>query len=220
MKRTLATFKGEINKLKVPSSIGRIPSKIASSFKGFTADQFKNWAVVFSTFALKDILPDRHLQCWKLFVKACRILCSAVIPTSQVKLADELLVKFCQTIENLCGSSVITANMRLHCHLCECVLDYGPVYGFWCFLFERFNGILGSFHVNNHQKEVQLMRKFLERYQLGSMSWPEEFSGFREMLSATDKGSLALTKKNNLSPAEYKESARLKGYTGVNLFHL
>ena len=52
-----------INKLKVPSSIGRIPSKIASGFKGFTADQFKNWAVVFSSFALKGILPDRHLQC-------------------------------------------------------------------------------------------------------------------------------------------------------------
>lgn len=137
-------------------------------------------------------------------------MCSTVIPTSQVKLADELLVKFCQTVENLYGSSVITPNMHLHCHLCECVLDYGPVYGFWCFSFERFNEILGSLHVNNHQIEVQLMRKFLERHQLGSMSWPEEFSGFREMLSATGKGSLALTKKNNLSPAEYKESARLK----------
>ena len=39
-----------INKLKVPSSIGRIPSKIASNFKGFTADQLKNLAVGFSTF--------------------------------------------------------------------------------------------------------------------------------------------------------------------------
>ena len=94
------------------------------------------------------------------------------------------------------------------------------VYGFWCFSFERYNGILGSLHVNNHQIEVQLMRKFLERHQLGSMSWPGEFSGFREMLSATDKGSLALTKKNNLSPGEYKESTMLKGYTGVNLFNL
>ena len=129
-------------------------------------------------------------------------------------------MKFCQTVENLYGPSVITPNMHLHCHLCECVLDYGPVYGFWCFSFERYNGILGSLHVNNHQIEVQLMRKFLERHQLGSMSWPGEFSGFREMLSATDKGSLALTKKNNLSPAEYKESAMLKSYTGVNLFNL
>lgn len=218
--KELKDLQKRINKLKVPSSIGRIPSKIASSFKGFTADQFKNWALVFSTFALKDVLPDRHLQCWKLFVKACRILCSTVIPISQVKVADQLLVKFCQTVENLYGSSVITPNMHLHCHLCECVLDFGPVYGFWCFSFERYNGILGSLHVNNHQIEVQLMRKFIERHQLGSMSLPGEFNEFREMLSATDKGSLALTKKNPLSPAEYKESLMLKGYTGLNLSHL
>ena len=209
-----------INKLKVPSSIGRIPSKIASSFKGFTADQFKNWAFVFSTFALKDILPDGHLQCWKLFVKACRILCSTVIPRSQVKVADELLVKFCQTVENLYGSTVITPNMHLHCHLCECILDFGPVYGFWCFSFERYNGVLGSLHVNNHQIEVQLMRKFLERHQLGSISWPAEFNGFSNMLSETNKGSLALSKRNHLTPAEYQESIKLKSCTGSNLFHL
>ena len=142
-----------VNKLKVASSIGRIPSKLASSFKGFTTDQFKNWALVFTTFALKDVLPDRHLQCWRLFVKACRILCSTVIDTSEVKLAD------------FYGPSVVTPNMHLHCHLCECVLDFGPVYGFWCSASvssERYNGILSAVHVNKHQIEVQLMRKFME----------------------------------------------------------
>ena len=39
--------------------------------------------------------------------------------------------------------------MHLHLHLKECMLDYGPVYSFWCFSFERFNGILGKFN-NNH----------------------------------------------------------------------
>ena len=209
-----------INKLKVPSSIGRIPSKIASSFKGFTADQFKNWALVFSTFALKDILPERHLQCWKLFVKACHILCSTVIPTSQVQIADELLVKFCRTVEDLYGSSMITPNMHLHCHLCECILDFGPVYGFWCFSFERYNGILGALHVNNHQIEVQLMRKFIERQQLGSMSWPREFETFEDMLVSADKGTLALTKKRRLTPAEYRQSIQLKVGTGQELHHL
>lgn len=209
-----------INKVKVPSSIGRIPSKIASGFKGFTADQFKNWAVVFSSFALKDILPDRHLQCWKLFVKACCILCSTVISTSQVKIADDLLLKFCRSVEDLYGSSKVTPNMHLHCHLCECILDFGPVYGFWCFSFERFNGILGALHVNNHQIEVQLMRKFIERQQVRGMSWPREFDGFKDMLASADKGSLAQTKKNPLTPTEYRESMKLKADTGTDLFHL
>ena len=31
-----------------PRNIGRIPRKISSSFAGFTADQWKNWTIIFS----------------------------------------------------------------------------------------------------------------------------------------------------------------------------
>ena len=75
-----------INQLKVPSSIGRIPSKIASSFKGFTADQFKNWAVVFSSFALKDIPLYRHLR------TMLEIICKSVpytVSNSYIHFASE-----------------------------------------------------------------------------------------------------------------------------------
>lgn len=35
---------------------------------------------------------------------------------------------------------------------------YGPPHAFWCFSFERFNGLLGSFHTNQKSIEVQVMR--------------------------------------------------------------
>lgn len=35
------------------------------------------------------------------------------------------------------------------------------MYGFWCFSFERFNGILGSFQKNWVSPELQMFRKFL-----------------------------------------------------------
>ena len=57
--------------------------------------------------------------------------------------------------------------MHLHGHLKECLLDYGPIYNFWCFSFERFNGILSNFKTNNRCIEIQLMRKLL--------SLPDEF---------------------------------------------
>ena len=40
-----------------PPEIGRIPSKSSSEFGGFTADQWKNWVIYYSAFALKGILP-------------------------------------------------------------------------------------------------------------------------------------------------------------------
>ena len=58
-----------------PSDIGRIPSKISSSFSGFTAEQWKNWTLFFSLFSLKGILPWQHYKCWQVFAYACYLLC-------------------------------------------------------------------------------------------------------------------------------------------------
>ena len=46
-------------------------------------------------------------------------------------------------------------------HLRKCLKESGPFYGFWCFSFERYNGILRSFSTNNHSMSVQLMKKFI-----------------------------------------------------------
>ena len=42
----------------------------------------------------------------------------------------------------------ITPNMHLCLHICECALDYGPFYSFWCYSFERTNGLLGNININ------------------------------------------------------------------------
>ena len=49
----------------------------------------------------------------------------------------------------------------MHLHLKDSVLNYGPVYGFWCYPFERFNGILGNFQKNWLSPELQMFKKFL-----------------------------------------------------------
>ena len=59
--------------------------------------------------------------------------------------------------------------MHLHCHLHSVLLDYGPVFGFWLFSFERYNGQLGSTLTNNRSVEIQFMRDFLkERFLMPS----------------------------------------------------
>ena len=74
----------------------------------------------------------------------------------------------------------ITPNMHLHLHIKECVENYGSVYGFLLFSFERYNGLLGSFHTNNREVEVQLMRRFLTMSALDDLQYqmPLEFQEF------------------------------------------
>jgi hypothetical protein len=64
--------------------------------------------------------------------------------------------------------------MHLHLHLKECILDYGPLYAFWCFPFERYNGMLGNFPTNLRHIEPQLMKKCLMLQELHSHNFHDD----------------------------------------------
>ena len=162
--------------MNVPSDIGRIPNKIASNFGGFTAEQLKNWVVVYSMYALRGIISQEEYYCWQSFVLACFLLCRRIVSRDDITKADLLLLKFCQHLQRLYGKSIITPNMHLHCHMAECVKDYGSVYGFWCFSYERYNGILGSFPTNKKKIASQLMRRFIYESYCHSKSRPQDLS--------------------------------------------
>ena len=60
---------------------------------------------------------------------------------------------------------MVTPNIHMHCHLAECIRDYGPLSSFWLFPFERYNGILEGTPTNNRSIEVQIMKRFLQDIQ-------------------------------------------------------
>ena len=168
-------------KISVPRCVGRIPSKIASSFSGFTADQWRNWTTIYSAVCLKGILPQNHFICWLLYVRACKILIPRTILKQSATTADEYLVKFCKMFETLYGTEHCTINMHLHLHIKDVVLDYGPVYSFWCFSFERFNGILGNYYTNNLNIESQFMKKFMLQQNSMSMHLEDDFEDLLQL---------------------------------------
>lgn len=192
--KQLKDIQARVDNVHTASDIGRIPRKIASSFGGFTADQWKNWTNIFSIFALNGILPKKHLECWRHFVLASRLLSSKVLRINDVENADQMLHTFCTLFEKLYGGQNVTPNMHLHGHLTGCVLDYGPVYSFWLFSYERYNGILGNIPTNQKSVEVQLMRKFLRDNAAINMQLPkEENEELRELFHCRRNTSGSLT---------------------------
>ncbi len=155
-------IQSRIDKIVVPSDIGRIPHKIRSGFSAFTADQYKNWIVYYSLLCLHDILLGNDLECWRHFVLACRLICQHQVTKEQLKLADALLMQFCKRCERMYGGDIITPNMHMHSHLYECMCDFGPAHVFWLFSFERYNGILEHIPSNNRSVEIQIARRFVE----------------------------------------------------------
>lgn len=165
-----------VDKFVTPADVGRIPSKISAKFVSFTADQWKNWALIYSLVVLKNHLSQPHYDCWCVFVDACYLQCSRAISISSVEKMDSTILNFCHMFQRLYGEDARTPNLHLHCHLKECFLDFGPAGSFWTFAFERLNGVLGSIPTNHRDIETQIMRWFNTNQQVLQQNQDKEIS--------------------------------------------
>ena len=127
----------KIDRMRTPSTIGRIPRKIGSKFSSLTADEWKNWTLVYSTVCLQNRLPTDIYQIWLLFVKVTAILCKRHLKRTDITNSEAMIWKFAAAYEARFGKEECTPNLHLLCHLPSVIRNYGPVYSFWCYSFER-----------------------------------------------------------------------------------
>lgn len=142
-------------------------------------------------------------------MKCTQILCSRVIRRQDIVTAHNYLLSFCKTFSHLYGAEACTPNLHMHLHLKECLFDYGPSYSFWCFSFERYNGILGRYHTNNRSVGSQMMRKFIKEQHISSMEdtslSPDLSELFLKMAAHSES-----TSSYRLSVQQYAHLASLK----------
>lgn len=141
----ICTYLAESRLLWISIGVGRIPCKIAKLFHGFTAEQWKNLGNCIFAFCL--VSPVEITVVGRILLLHV-ILCASLIKTTDVGQAYHHLLQFCKDFKRIYGKERVTPNMHLHAHLADCILDYGPVYAFLLFSFERFNGILGKYNKN------------------------------------------------------------------------
>lgn len=157
-----------VDSINPPPGIGRIPRKISSAFSSFTADEWKHWTLIYSVYALYNIVPEEHYQCWCSFVEACQILCQIAIGAEEVEKAHLSIIRYCVRFQEFCGRENCTPNMHMACYLRTCILDYGPLAAFWAFSFERYNGILEGLQKSWRGPERQMLKKFIGLQAIGT----------------------------------------------------
>ena len=167
-------IQGKIDSIIPPAIIGRIPSKISAGFAGFTAEQWMHWTTIYSVIVLRDYLPQEHFTLWCMYSKACSLMCRPHVHVRDIDKAGELLMSFCRGVQTLYGNGAITPNMYLHGHLKKCILDVSPLYSFWCYSFERYNGILEKMKKSWHAPEKQLIHKFTKRQTIAAATLPPD----------------------------------------------
>ncbi|OAD69919.1 hypothetical protein PHYBLDRAFT_171942 [Phycomyces blakesleeanus NRRL 1555(-)] len=153
----------EANRMVLPVGYTTLKIKIGKKFPFMKADEWKSWCLIYSPVLLKTRLRDDLLGNWIHFVDACRELTKPSITKNGIKKAHESLEEFCVGCEDFYKPDVFTQNMHLHLHLKETIEDFGPIYGFWLFSFERYNGVLKGFETNQKSGfENTYMKRFLE----------------------------------------------------------
>jgi hypothetical protein len=142
----LQVAQSRMDHVDLPSDISHIPPKIAIGNDGFsnlTADQWKTFIMIYSTTILWDMLDDNDRKILGYFVQACNLLVTRLVTEDDLKEAQERLKDMTYLIESVYGPESITSNIHLALHIPDCCCDYGPIYSFWLFPFERLNGYIG-----------------------------------------------------------------------------
>ncbi|OAD66367.1 hypothetical protein PHYBLDRAFT_152439 [Phycomyces blakesleeanus NRRL 1555(-)] len=159
----LAEMQQDADSMIIPLGITPLHNKIGKGFLFMKADEWKSWCLVYSPVLLADHLLSEDLSDWMEFVHTCKYLARPNITVKDLSHVHDFLESFGQKCQVRFGKDFISPNMYLHLHLKETVLNFDPVYGYWLFSFERYNGVLKNYATNNKDGfEGTFMRRYLE----------------------------------------------------------
>ncbi|KAH9921364.1 hypothetical protein B0H21DRAFT_701660 [Amylocystis lapponica] len=196
-------FENVINAVRWPSHVTRLPKNLGENQSLKKADEWRRlltitpivlWA---SWKDQNDEIPDieppippnakhnpEHSRNCRALYSAILLLCAGVrilasrkISMAQARIGQNFLVQYCRRLKSF-GAN-LTINHHLSTHFAKFIKLFGPVYGWWLFAFERFNGVLERVHVNGHdggRMELTLLRHWVQGHLIYEyvLSLPDE----------------------------------------------
>ena len=139
-------FLRRIKSLKLPYDIGRLPSNIfdcdSGSLSAITAQQWKNYAIVFSRPCMYKLLPKKAYECLVLLSQIATLVAYPIFTMDNLTSLYRLLHEHHKLFYQVYGKWSITVNYHMALHIPDLIIDHGSPPSFWCFPYERMNGSL------------------------------------------------------------------------------
>ena len=63
-----------LQKVPIPSNVGRVAGSVFISFKSFKGEELKDWVLYFSLYCLKALILLTHFNMSQMFVRSCHML--------------------------------------------------------------------------------------------------------------------------------------------------
>ena len=137
-------FGSRIKNLCVPDDVARLPSSLAekSDYTNLTADQWKNFALIYTRPCLWNLLPPQSNESICLLCEIVKITVQPALTNSDISRLDCLLKSHHQCFEKNYGKFEVSVNYQMALHFPDIIKDFGPPHSFWCFSFGRMNCVM------------------------------------------------------------------------------
>ncbi|EPS99806.1 hypothetical protein FOMPIDRAFT_1030690 [Fomitopsis schrenkii] len=109
-----------------------------------------------------NLHPDDPAHFFKL-TRFLKLVLAVQVTDQSIDEAELLIREYGTNLLHLYGPDVIRPNHHYATDVPECIRDFGPLHGFWTFLFERMNKVLKAYNTANHaggELEVSFFREF------------------------------------------------------------
>ncbi|KAJ3508326.1 hypothetical protein NLJ89_g5817 [Agrocybe chaxingu] len=202
-----------INKFRWPSHITRLPKNLGENQSLKKADEWRRLLTITPVllwYTWRNSLDDipnsappiapnekitkthsrNRLKLYEASLLLCtgvRLLATRTITLRQARTGQDFLAQFCLALLALGVALVI--NHHLSMHFYEMIYAFGPIYAWWLFAFERFNGMMERVNHNGHdggEMETTLLRNWVQMqliYELLLSLPPDASQHEREMLN-------------------------------------
>ena len=156
-------FTRRVKGVRIPYDVGRLPTNIfdSESVSGVTAEQWKTYITTYARPCMYKLLPHRPYKSLVLLAEIVSIVVSPVLSSEMVELLYRLLQEHHQTFCQFYGKWNVTVNYHMCLHLPDIIADLGPPHSFWCFAYERLNGMLAGVPNSNRVIEVEVANRFI-----------------------------------------------------------
>lgn len=168
-------LKKRLKSIKMPSDCGRLPTTILdkASVEGTTAQQWLLYAKVYARPCLVNLLPLDSYKCMKLLCEITDIISKHMITQDDILTLEMKVQQHHKLFCRLYGKWKMSINNHMMLHMANSLKDFGPSHTFWCFGYERMNGILVGVPSSGRSVEKELIKRFECRQSL-SFEEPEQ----------------------------------------------
>lgn len=143
----------------IPSWINPLPQQLGTANYGtLSADQWRWLTTLILPITLIRLWGDldRETRYFRMLENFLWLVCVLDLATRRSTNSErraaifEAALNYLDGLKSLFPQIAFTVNLHLMCHLPKLLYLWGPPHAWWCFPYERFNGILQQIPTNSH----------------------------------------------------------------------